>query len=57
MEGMKEVNLEWKIGHLTQLLEGRKEEYAIFGKTSEDAERDSEIRWEIEQMKKQLNPN
>lgn len=41
-----------KIDHLKRLLECRREEYAVFGRTSEDAEHDAEIQQEIKNLER-----
>lgn len=48
------TNEKIEIERLETLLEGRKSEYRIFGKTSQDAEYDLKIIYKIEQLKKKL---
>ncbi len=40
-----------KIDRLKQLLDGRKEEYKIFGATTEDKEKDIQIERKIKELK------
>lgn len=48
------TNEAFEIEHLKALLASRKEEYAIFGRTGEDAVRDAEIRARIRELEEAL---
>ena len=45
------MNNQLEIERLQILLKGRREEYKIFGRTSEDAEKDAEIIRKIKSLK------
>lgn len=44
------TNEQFRIDHLKALLASRREEYLVFGRTGEDAERDREILKEIAEL-------
>lgn len=51
-EELQKSNARLEIQRLEALLSSRKEEYEIFGSTSEDREADAEIRTKIMDLKK-----
>jgi NAD-dependent DNA ligase len=51
---MNDIELEQRLTNRKNLLQSRKEEYAIFGKTIADSEYDQKIRDEISQLEAKL---
>lgn len=49
------TDIKWKIERLEKLLESKKAEYQIFGKTPEDTVTDLKIKQEIDNLKEELD--
>lgn len=48
------TDIKWKIERLKKLLDEKRAEYEIFGRTPEDAVKDAEIKQEIEELEAEL---
>lgn len=51
---MEITDIKWEISRLEKLLDEKRVEYEIFGKTNEDMEADNEIRAKIAELKEKL---